>query len=209
MAEDDFLVRYLKIMQNIADTVLHQVDGLEHQFDPAVAPNSMVRLMAEWFAVDWVDSSLPDSLQRQIVMRYSEIIQWRGTKSGLRGLLEVLTGAPARVVDSGGVFAEGESPDGPEIVYIDVDYVGWNRFDDLIRIIESELPATVVFQLTIAGKRVWPRGEGYPTYDSLRYAPMAQTPDVGDRPGTVAGATVAAGSAPRAMGETQEGRNDA
>jgi phage tail-like protein len=159
MTDDDFFVRFVTIFQRLADTVLDQVDTLEHMFDPTVAPDNMVRQMAEWFGVDWVDSSLDDRLQREIVMGYSELIQWRGTKIGVRKLLKLLTGGPVEVQDSGGVFAKEEAPGGPPHVRLDVQNAGWNKVDDLIRIVRAELPATVTFDLWIGAEQVWPRAD--------------------------------------------------
>ncbi|MFN3254057.1 MAG: phage tail protein [Ilumatobacter sp.] len=157
MTDDDFFVRFVTIFQRMADTVLDQVDNLEHVFDPTVAPDNMVRQMAEWFGVDWVDSSLDDRLQRQIVLAYADLIQWRGTKIGLRKLLELLTGGPVEVHDTGGVFPKEEAPGGPPHVRLDVGSAGWNKVEDLLRIVRAELPATVTFDLWIGADHVWPR----------------------------------------------------
>jgi phage tail-like protein len=156
MTEDDFLVRFVTIFQRVADTVVHQVDGVEHAFDPTVAPDNMVRLMAEWFGVDWVDSSLDVRLQREIVMRYAELIPWRGTRRGMVELLELLTRADVEVRDTGGVFAEGEAPQDPPHVRIDVQSLGWNNRKDFAQIVRDELPATVTFTVWMAGVRIWP-----------------------------------------------------
>jgi phage tail-like protein len=156
MTEDDFLVRFVTIFQRVADTVVDQVDGVEHAFDPTVAPDNMVRLMAEWFGVDWVDSSLDVRLQREIVMRYAELIPWRGTRRGMVELLELLTGADVEVRDTGGVFAEGEAPQDPPHVRIDVQSLGWNNRKDFAQIVRDELPATVTFTVWMAGVRIWP-----------------------------------------------------
>lgn len=159
MTDDDFFVRFVTIFQRLADTVLDQIDTLPHMFDPTVAPDNMVRQMAEWFGVDWVDSSLDDRLQRQIVLGYADLIAWRGTKVGLRKLLQLLTGGPVEVQDSGGVFAKEEAPGGPPHVRLDVQNAGWNKVDDLIRIVRAELPATVTFDLWVGSEQVWPRRE--------------------------------------------------
>jgi len=161
MAEDDFLFRFVTIFQNVADTAMHQIDTLPHMFDPAVAPEPMVRAMAEWLGVDWVDSSLDGRLQRTIVEEYSQIIQWRGTERGMVRLLRLLSGgAEVSVQDSGGVFAEGEAPNAAPFVRLDMASAGWNSIDDLVRIIRQELPATLGFDLWVGGERVWPpRGD--------------------------------------------------
>jgi phage tail-like protein len=159
MAEDDFLYRFVSIFQRMGDTVVHQIDTLPHMYDPTVAPAPMVQTMARWLGVEWLDSSLDDRLQREIVLRYAELIQWRGTKRGLRLLLELLSGGTATVRDSGGVFPEGESPAAAPHVRLDVESAGWNSVADLIRIVRDELPATVTFDLWVAGERVWPTEE--------------------------------------------------
>lgn len=159
MAEDDFLYRFVSIFQRVADTVVTQIDTLPHMFDPAVAPEPMVQTMARWLGVNWLDSSLDGRLQREIVRNYSELIQWRGTKRGLTQLLELLSGGPATVRDSGGVYPEGESPAAPAHVRIDVESAGWNTVGDLIRIVREELPASVTFDLWVGGERAWPTAE--------------------------------------------------
>jgi len=156
MVDDDFLVRFLRIFQDVSDTVLHQVDTMVHLFDPAVAPDAMVRTMGAWLGFDFVDSSLPDHLQRRIVREYSSLIQWRGTRRGLQHLLELISDAPATVEDSGGVYLEGESPRTPPHVRLAVDSVGWATEADLLRIVRSELPASVTFELTVGDRLVWP-----------------------------------------------------
>jgi phage tail-like protein len=148
MLDDEFLVRFLGIFQDVADTVVHQIDTLPHMFDPTVAPESMVRTM--------VDSSLPDQLQRRIVREYSSLIKWRGTKRGLRQLLEVISGERAVVTDSGGVYAEGDAPRDAAHVQLEVRSSGWATESDLLRIVRSELPASVTFELVVAGRTIWP-----------------------------------------------------
>ena len=179
MAEDDFLFRFVTIFQRVADTVTHQIDTLPHMFDPTVAPEPMVQAMASWLGIDWLDSSLDGRQQREIVLRYAELIQWRGTKRGLQQLLSLLSGGPATVKDSGGVFAEGEAPAAPPHVRLDIESAGWNSVPDLVRIVRDELPATVTFDLWIAGERVWPTTE-VATARTGRLPQPAATQNVGD-----------------------------
>jgi hypothetical protein len=44
-------------------------------------------------------------------------------------------------------------------VRLDIESAGWNSVPDLVRIVRDELPATVTFDLWIAGERVWPTEE--------------------------------------------------
>ena len=87
---------------------------------------------------------------------YSSLLQWRGTARGVRQLLELISGATATVEDNGGVFLEGEAPDRPPHVRLDVETSGWATEHDLVRIVRSELPAAVTFELWVGGRLVWP-----------------------------------------------------
>jgi phage tail-like protein len=156
MVEDEFLVRFLSIFQDVADTLFHQIDNLPHAFDSTVAPLDMVRTLGRWIGLDWVDPSLPDELQRRVVREYFSIVQWRGTRRGMLQLLEVVSGAAAVVEDRGGVFAEGEAPRDAAHVVLRVESSGWATDHDLLRIVRAELPAAVTFELHVGPRQVWP-----------------------------------------------------
>jgi phage tail-like protein len=156
MTDDDFLMRFLEIFQTVTDTVFHQIDTLPHMFDPAVAPDQMVRLMSRWLGLELVDSSLDDALQRQIVMEYSQLLKWRGTRWGMQHMLEVITDDEVTVEDSGGIYPEGEAPRAAPHVRIAVQSTGWATEEDLLVMVRTELPASVTFELRIGDKLVWP-----------------------------------------------------
>jgi len=156
MVEDDFLVRFLSIFQDVSETVLHQVDTLPHMFDPTVAPDALVRQMGQWIGVHAIDPSLPDEAQRTSVMEYASALPWRGTQRGIRQLLEAITEGRVTVSDSGGVYHEGEAPAAPPHVRLEIESTGWADEDDLVQIVRAELPATVTFELLIAGRTIWP-----------------------------------------------------
>jgi phage tail-like protein len=162
MVEDEVLVRFLRIFQDVADTVFGQVDGLENQFDVAVAPEDMVRQAGRWLGIDWIDPSLDPRLQREIVRRYAALLRWRGTERGLTELLTLLTDAPPVVEDSGGVYAEGEARNRPPHVHIEVQPTDWPTETDLVRILREEIPAACTFDLWIGGRQVWPRSDQEP-----------------------------------------------
>ena len=157
MLEDDFLVRFLGIFQELADGYMLQVDNIEHVVDTTVAPDPMVRALGAWIGVPPIDPSLPDQVQRRIVREHGQMLQWRGTSMGLRHLLEMVTDAPAEIADSGGVYAEGEAPENPGHVRIKVESSGWTTEDDLLDLVRSELPAAVSFELSIGERIIWPR----------------------------------------------------
>ena len=157
MLEDDFLVRFLGIFQELADGYMLQVDNIEHVVDTTVAPDTMVRALGSWIGAPPIDPSLPDQVQRRIVREHGQMLQWRGTAMGLRHLLEMVTDAPAEITDSGGVYAEGEAPENAAHVTIRVESSGWTTEDDLLDLVRSELPASVSFELAIGDRTIWPR----------------------------------------------------
>jgi phage tail-like protein len=156
MVEDEFLVRFLSIFQDVANTVVTQIDNLPHVFDATVAPPAMVRALGHWIGLDWVDPSLPETLQRRVVREYFSLLRWRGTKRGMRQLLELISEAPATVEETGGIFQEGQSPAETGHVVLKVRSAGWATEPDLLRIVCSELPASVTFELFVGDRRIWP-----------------------------------------------------
>jgi phage tail-like protein len=157
MVEDEFLVRFLRIFQDVADTVIDQVDNLPHMFDASVAPPAMVRALGGWIGLDWVDPSTSDRRQRAIVRTYFSLLRWRGTKRGMRALLELITEGEAIVEESGGIYRSGDEPVSRGHVLLRVATTGpWATEDDLLRIVRSELPASVTFELFVGDRQIWP-----------------------------------------------------
>ena len=157
MLDDDFLVRFVSIFQELSDSFMVQADAIEHVVDISVAPTPMVRYLGQWIgAEDNVDASLPDLLQRRIVRETGRILPWRGTAVGLQRLLELMTDHPAEVEDSGGVYPEGEAPANPGHVRITVQSTGWATEDDLLELVRAQLPAFVTFELLVGDRRIWP-----------------------------------------------------
>lgn len=157
MTEDDFFVRFVSIFQEVGGTVFDQIDTLPFLFDTAVAPDALVRAIGSWVGLDWVDPSLPDLAQRRLVRGYSALLPWRGTRKGLTELLRLITGVEPDIDDSGGVYLENEAPVSAPHVRIAVSASGPATDQDLLRIVREELPATVTFELEVAGRRVHPQ----------------------------------------------------
>jgi phage tail-like protein len=162
MVEDDFLHRFLGIFQEMGDTYLHHIDNLEFAFDPAVAPLPMVRLLGAFIGVDQLDPSLPEVTQRRVVQGAIRNLSWRGTEKGVRELLELITQAPVEIVDSGGVYLEGEAPHAPPHIVMRVQQLGLVEEPDLIELVSDGVPASVTFELFVGERRIWPIGAPRP-----------------------------------------------
>jgi phage tail-like protein len=160
MVEDDFLVRFAGIFQDLADTLVVQADTMEHLIDTAVSPPSMVRWLATWIGAggvgdNGIDPDLPEELQRRIVREHGQVLPWRGTARGVRQLLALNTSGTIEITDSGGVYAEGQAPDNPGHVTIHLTSTE-STDEDLLDLVRDELPATVSFELLVGDRRLWP-----------------------------------------------------
>lgn len=157
MLEDEFLLRFVRIFQDVADTVFDQIDTLAFQFDPRTAPPSMVRQLGRWLGFR-VDSAADPDIQRRLVVVGARELPWRGTERCVRALVEVITGCgPIVIEDRGGVYGEDdEVAVRPAHVVIRVTDAGIMSPGDLARFVRAELPATTTLELYVAGRLVWP-----------------------------------------------------
>jgi phage tail-like protein len=162
MLDDNFFYRFVSIFQEEAETYLDDIDNLPNVIDPAVAPPAMVRFMAGWLALPPINPALDETYQRQLVLQASKLQWWRGTKLGLSGLLELFTGEPVEVIDSGGVFRQGEAGDARPQVKVRVGGAGWLSEAALVDLVADEVPANVDIELFVGDRRIFPPGQANP-----------------------------------------------
>lgn len=156
MLEDDFFRRFVSIFQDVATTVLEGADNLQNVVDPSVTPTPMLPYMASWLGVRSLDPSLPESLKRRILAESGDILAWRGTRRGLVALLELLCEGEVDVVETGGVWREGEAPRGTGRVEVRVDAPRWASTADFVALVLDELPAHLPAFIFVGGELVWP-----------------------------------------------------
>jgi len=154
MVQSDFFVRFVALFQELASTLLDDADLVEHIPDVTVTPAPMLQTLAGWIGVDGVDASLPPQLQRLIVASSSRSLAHRGTVRGLRGFVEMLSGAPAEVVDGGGIWREGDAPRDVCWVRITVAGTGHLSEDEFVAILRDEVPAHVRIEVWVGSRRV-------------------------------------------------------
>lgn len=156
MLEDDFFVRFVGIFQELGSTLVEQADNLERIIDVTVAPEPVVRFLGTWIGVHSIDASLPHELQRRVVRESAQVLRWRGTRQGLQRFLELMSGGPATVEESGGVYREGEAPRRDPFVRMSVASTGWMSEEDFVTLVRDELPANVAFELVVGDRVVYP-----------------------------------------------------
>jgi phage tail-like protein len=159
MLEDNFFYRFASIFQEEAGTFLDAADNLDKVVDPALAPPAMVRFLAAWLALPPIDPTLDETYQRKLVMQAAKLRWWRGTKRGLSGLLELLTGSRVEIDDSGGVSRQCSSRPRCPKVRVRVGTTGWLSEEEFVELVKDEVPANVGLELFVGERRLWPPAE--------------------------------------------------
>jgi phage tail-like protein len=88
---NEFLGRFLLIVESILDPIDRQAANLHHYFDPRLAPPEMLSWLGSWLGLV-MDERWPEERRRELVASAAPLYAWRGTKQGLRELLRLYTG---------------------------------------------------------------------------------------------------------------------
>jgi len=155
MVSHDFFRRFVSIFQELGDTLLDDADNIDNIVDVTVAPPEFVRWMGSWIASAPIDAELPEELQRRMVQSAARTLTLRGTKAGLQEFLELLSGGPAEVVDNGGVWRLGETPEDATRVQLAVASTGQLSVPEFIELVRDEIPAHARAELYVGGRHVW------------------------------------------------------
>ena len=99
----------------------------------------MARALGRCVGVDVLDAALPEALQREVLLEMQKLARSQGTGQRLTRVLELVTMAPVEIVDSGGVYVDGEAPSAAPHVRIAVNSAGWMDEDDLVGLVRREL----------------------------------------------------------------------
>lgn len=178
---DPFFRRFVGIFAELADGLRQHADGLEHVVDVTVAPDPLVRYVGRWLGMESIDPSLPVERQREMVQGAGRLLAWRGTAAGVAGFLGLVTGAPAQVTETGGVFRQGEAPRRAVPVRVRVEDTGQATDEHLLVLLRNELPADVEFELRVGRRVVWPPGAPLDPEDAPADGPPRPPRTVGTR----------------------------
>lgn len=155
MLSQDFFVRFVSIFQELGSTLLDDADGVEHVADLSVTPEDSIAWLGSWIGVDSLDNSMPPELRRRIVGTAARTLAQRGTVSGLRSFLVLLSGGPAEVREGGGVWRAGDVPEDTAWVVMTVEDTGSLERDAFVDMVKDEVPAHVRAELYVGSDRVW------------------------------------------------------
>ena len=149
-SSDPFLPRFVQIFEDVAETVLGRVDGLEHLLDPAVCPEPLLPWLGGWLGLE--TDGLPPAIQRRLAGLSGRLLSSRGTAGNLTALVAALTGATPRVRDSGGVLPPDEQrPAMPKEVIVEVSTTAPLTPAQLEATLRREIPADAELVLRVGG----------------------------------------------------------
>ena len=153
--EDEFSMRFVAGFDDVLAPVLTTLDCLIDYFDPALTPTDFLDWLASWVGIE-VDESWATERRRAAVATAVEMYRMRGTISGLRANLEVLSGGQVEITDSGGVAWStspmGELPgqDSPRLaVRVSVPEVSERTTKAIDAIVAAAKPAHVVHRVEV------------------------------------------------------------
>lgn len=153
--EDEFSMRFVGGFDDVLSPVLLSLDCLIEYFDPALTPPDFLEWLASWVGME-IDESWATDRRRAAVATAVEMYRMRGTISGLRANLEVLSGGQVEITDSGGVAWStgpmGELPgqDSPRLaVRVTVDDADEHTTKAVDAIVTSAKPAHVVHRVEV------------------------------------------------------------
>lgn len=94
----DALRRFLFLFQHIMTTVTDRIDRLPGLIDPGTTEPAFLPWIASWVGFE-LDTGLPIHQQRELVRRAIRLYRTRGTVAGIKEMIQVLTAAPADVIE--------------------------------------------------------------------------------------------------------------
>jgi phage tail-like protein len=158
---DDFVGRYLMIVESILGPIERMTDSMANYFDPRLAPAELLPWLASWVGVE-LDENWPTRRQRALILHAAELQRWRGTRRALRLHLSLYTGRDPLIVENfdgmrlgqdamlGANTRIGSAPR-PHSIGVTVFAECPDEVDEAVlrHIIESEKPAYVQYALEV------------------------------------------------------------
>jgi phage tail-like protein len=109
LRQDPFLANFLRVFDSILRPLLEQLDAIDCYFDPDLTPANLLPWLGSWLGEE-LPRSWPESARRALLREAAAIHRARGTQSGLKRALELVTGREVLVIDSStGLRLDGEA----------------------------------------------------------------------------------------------------
>jgi phage tail-like protein len=99
--DDSFTQRLCSALDEILATDIAVLDCFPTYLDPAMAPPDLLDWLASWMGLA-AARNVPLERRRRLVARAAELHAWRGTPHAVRELVQLASGLPAEIEESGG-----------------------------------------------------------------------------------------------------------
>jgi phage tail-like protein len=96
--DNDFLGRFLLIVEALWEPLEQRQDHLQMYFDPHTCPVAVLQYLSSWLDLQ-LDPFWSEAHQRLLLAEALELIRWRGTRYGLVRLIELVTGLTPEILD--------------------------------------------------------------------------------------------------------------
>ena len=153
--EDDFTQRFVSAFDAALAPIFAALDNFPAYLDPWLAPEDFLEWLGSWFGIV-LDEGWTLERRRALITRAFEFYRMRGTGSGLKEQIEVLTGGSVDLHETGGVASSTTTgaalPGSPNFALLvrvtvdDPDTINLARLDALVM---AAKPAHVTHKVEI------------------------------------------------------------
>jgi phage tail-like protein len=153
--EDGFTQRLMSAFDAMLAPLFASLDNFSAYLDPWLAPEDFLEWLASWFGMA-LDESWSLDRRRALVAKAFDFYRMRGTASGLKSQLEVLTGGTVELHETGGVTTSTTagaalpgSPNFAVLVQVTVDDPSTVNVSRLDALVASAKPAHVTHKIEV------------------------------------------------------------
>lgn len=153
--EDDLTQRFVSAFDAALAPVFATLDNLPAYLDPWLTPEDFLEWLAGWFGM-LLDESWSVDRRRALVARAFEFYRMRGTASGLKEQIEVLTGGTVELHETGGIATSTTagaalpgSPNSALLVRVVVDDPATVNASRLEAMVAAAKPAHVTHKIEV------------------------------------------------------------
>ena len=88
---NDFLARFLLIMEHVHSPIQRTISNLSYYFDADLVPDDLIDWLGSWLGLV-LDEGWPEDRRRDLIRHAPDLFQWRGTRRGMQEVIRLYTG---------------------------------------------------------------------------------------------------------------------
>ncbi len=158
LASDPGMRDFLRIFQDVANTILARADNRELYFDRGVAPVEFVHFIGRWVDL-YFDRAWTLGQQRHFLFTAGPLFRKKGRKDGISCFLETLVGGKVEIDELGTVrtrseplgsdYTLAEADSEATMVTVRVASTGGMTMDQLKPLVALHIPADTTFEVVL------------------------------------------------------------